>query len=57
MALVDRSVVFIPGSGHQKPVGVAASEDLALVVAELTDISLIVLTRQDEEHLHDVKKR
>ena len=46
----------LPGSGHQEAVGVAAPEDLAFAVAELSDIGLVVLTRQDEEHLHDVKK-
>ena len=46
----------LPGSGHQEPVGVAPPEDLAFAVAELSDVGLVVLTRQDEEHLHDVKK-
>jgi hypothetical protein len=48
---VHNTTCTVPWHGHQKAVGASSAKDLAFGVRELADVSLVVLSRQDEEHL------
>jgi hypothetical protein len=48
---VHNTTRTVPWHGHKETVGVSSAEDLAFGVGELADVCLVVLSRQDEEHL------